>query len=100
MHSAGVRFATGTDTWDSIARELELMVSEMKVSPMESIVAATRDSAIGLGLESEIGTIEVGKTADLLQVEADPLENISNIRRVARVWRAGKLSVENGQAMG
>ena len=100
MHRAGVRFATGTDTWDSIARELELMVSEMGLSPMEAIVAATRDSAIGLGLQSEIGTLEPGKAADLVQLEADPLADIVNIRRVRRVWKSGKLVAERGHVSG
>lgn len=100
MHRAGVRFATGTDTWDSIAREIELMVSEMTLSPMESIVAATRDSAIGLGLESEIGTVETGKSADLVQLEGDPLMDITNIRRVSRVWKSGHLVVEGGHVSG
>lgn len=100
MYRAGVRFATGTDTWDSIARELELMVSEMKLSPMESIVAATRDSAIGLGLQGEIGTIEPGKVADLVQLEADPTMDITHIRRVGRVWRAGTIVVEHGHVSG
>ena len=100
MFKKGVRFATGTDTWDPIQRELELMISEMGLSPMEAIVAATRDGAIGLGLQDELGTIEAGKRADLLQVRGDPLSGIGALRAVERVWRRGRLSVEHGQVVG
>lgn len=99
MFRKGVRFATGTDTWDPLQRELELMISEMGLSPMEAIVAGTRDSAIGLGLQDEIGTLEVGKHADLLQVRGDPLSAIAALRAVERVWRRGTLSVERGQVI-
>jgi imidazolonepropionase-like amidohydrolase len=97
MHKDGVRFATGTDTWDPIQRELELMVSEMKMRPMDAIVAGTRNSAIGLGAIGDLGTIEKGKYADLLEVEADPLSDVANLRKVARVWKGGALVVEGGR---
>jgi imidazolonepropionase-like amidohydrolase len=97
MHDAGVRFATGTDTWDPIQRELELFVSEMGLTPMDAIVAATRNSAIGLGALADLGTIEPGKLADLLQVEGDPLADIGQLRKVERVWKSGALVVECGR---
>lgn len=99
MHRAGVRFATGTDTWDPIGRELELMVSEMGLSAMDAIVAATRDASIGLGMSDEIGTIAAGMAADLVQLGADPLADVSNVRRVERVWRGGELLVEHGRVL-
>lgn len=100
MHRAGVRFATGTDTWDPIGRELELMVSEMGLSAMDAIVAATRDASIGLGMSDEIGTIATGMAADIVQLAADPLADISSVRRVERVWRGGELLVEHGRVLG
>ena len=100
MFKAGVRFATGTDTWDPIARELELMVDELGLTPMQAIVSATRDSAIGLGLGDEIGTIEVGKRADLVQLAGDPVADIGALRRVERVWSAGRLAVDGGHVAG
>ncbi|MBM4434276.1 MAG: amidohydrolase family protein [Chloroflexi bacterium] len=97
MFKRGVRFATGTDTWDPIQRELELMVSEMRVTPMDAIVAATRNSAIGLGALDDIGTIEKGKLADLLEVDGDPVADVADLRKVARVWKAGEMVVEDGR---
>lgn len=100
MFRAGVRFATGTDTWDPISRELALMVGEMGLAPMQAIVAATRDAAVGLGLAREIGTIEPGKVADLVQLRRDPLADIGALGEVERVWRAGALVVEGGRVLG
>jgi len=96
MHDSGIRFATGTDTWDPLAREIELMVKEMRISPMEAIVAATRNGAEGLGLDSLIGTVEPEKEADLLLVDGDPLSDVGALRRVNRVYQSGKLVVDRG----
>ena len=52
-------------------------------TPMEAIVASTRDNAYAVGLEGELGTIEAGKLADLLVLDADPLADI-------RVLQGGK----------
>ncbi|MBM4421714.1 MAG: amidohydrolase family protein, partial [Chloroflexi bacterium] len=89
MHDMGVRFATGTDTWDPTQRELELMVAEMGVRPMDAIVAATRDAAVALGAERDLGTLEPGKFADLIEVGGDPSHDIAALRAIRRVWKGG-----------
>jgi imidazolonepropionase-like amidohydrolase len=96
MHRGGVRFAAGTDTWDPIQRELELMVALMNVSPAEAITLATRNGAEALGLADETGTIEVGKSADLLAVRGEPDVDVGALRNVGRVWTAGTLVVRDG----
>jgi imidazolonepropionase-like amidohydrolase len=68
--------------------ELEELV-RAGFSPMEAIVAATRNGAEILGAAAEIGTIEVGKLADLVILEADPLEDIRNTRRIWMVIKGG-----------
>ncbi|MSQ37711.1 MAG: amidohydrolase family protein [Chloroflexi bacterium] len=100
MHRSGIRFAAGTDTWDPIQRELELMVGLMGVTTAEAIVIATRNGARALGLGDEVGTIEVGKVADLLAVAGDPLTEVAALRRVDRVWKSGTLVVERGMVKG
>jgi imidazolonepropionase-like amidohydrolase len=96
MHRAGVRFATGPDTgihdtyWDNFVWELELMVEQMHVSPMDAIVAATANGARGIGMDDELGTIAAGKVADLLLVRGDPATDVSALRRVEMVFRAGR----------
>ena len=72
------------------------MVYEMGISPMEAIVAATRNGAEALGLEHIIGTIEAGKDADLVLVEGAPLSDLGALRRVNRVFKEGKLVVDRG----
>ncbi len=58
---------------------------ESGLSPMQSIVASTRNAAHALGLQDEIGTIEVGKRADVLVVEGDPLADISVLTQKERI---------------
>jgi len=102
MYERGVRFATGPDTgvndtyWDDSTRELELMHEHMGLSPLDTIRAATRDSAIALGLADEIGTLAVGKRADLLVVRGNPVDDLSALRRVTEVYRDGRLMVRDG----
>jgi len=63
--------------------------SRMGLSPMDVIVMATRDAANAVGKGSEIGTVEIGKRADLIIVDANPLEDLRNLRLVSRVLKAG-----------
>ncbi|MEE4278346.1 MAG: amidohydrolase family protein [Halieaceae bacterium] len=63
---------------------------ELGMSEMEAIVAATRNGAIAAGMLDRIGTVEVGKEADLLLLDADPLGDIRNIRRLHTVIARGQ----------
>jgi len=60
------------------------------LSPMEVILAATRNGALALGKQKELGTVEAGKRADLLLLSADPLADIRNLRRIERVMVSGE----------
>ncbi len=97
LHRAGVKIAAGTDAidaftlpGDSLHRELELLV-QAGLSPLEAITAATLRPAEILGLEQEQGTLAAGRRADLVLLEADPLADIRNTRRIAAVVKAGVL---------
>ena len=87
----GVKVLAGTDSGNSPvmpygmlhANEAEVMVKYGGYTPMEAIVAYTRENAYAMGLEGELGTIEAGKLADLLILDADPLADI-------RVLQGGK----------
>jgi imidazolonepropionase-like amidohydrolase len=61
------------------------------MTPSEAIVSATRNGAIACRALQEFGTLEKGKKADLLVLDADPLENISNIRKLSVVMKAGAI---------
>jgi len=96
---AGVRIAMGTDAGTPFnphgrnAQELRRMV-ELGLTPMQAIQASTHSAATLLGLESEIGTVEAGKQADLLLVNGNPLDDISlleNPSAVESVIQAGRI---------
>ena len=59
------------------------------LSPAGALIAATRNAAANLGMSGTLGTIEVGKVADLVLVEGDPLTDITALRRVRRVIQGG-----------
>jgi imidazolonepropionase-like amidohydrolase len=83
MHDAGVRIVAGTDyglPGFSLLRELELYV-DAGLSPLDAIRAATAVPAEVMGLSSESGTIAIGKRADLVVLDADPLVDIHNLRK-------------------
>jgi imidazolonepropionase-like amidohydrolase len=96
LSDAGVTIAMGTDTTGSGGRfqgyfeqmELELMV-KAGLTPRQALTAATRDAARCHGIESEVGTLETGKWADFIALDADPLEDISNVRKISGVFIAG-----------
>lgn len=93
LHHAGIPVVAGTDVVvpaHSVHRELELFV-RAGFTPMEAIQAATIVPARAMKLEKEVGTVEKGKRADLIIVDADPLQSIGNIRKVRSVIRSGRL---------
>jgi imidazolonepropionase-like amidohydrolase len=93
LHAAGVPIVAGTDEGvpgHSLHREIELYV-EAGLTPLEAIRAATAVPARVMGMEGEVGTIEVGKRADLVVLGGNPLETIANIRAVRSVISQGRM---------
>ncbi|HMF95169.1 MAG TPA: amidohydrolase family protein [Vicinamibacterales bacterium] len=93
LHDAGVPVVAGTDEGvpgHSVHREIELYV-EAGFTPMEALQAATIVSARAMKLDAESGTIERGKRADLVVLDANPLDSIGNIRRVRWTVRDGRV---------
>jgi imidazolonepropionase-like amidohydrolase len=96
MHKAGVRIMAGSDFSDwgmvpgvDLHNELALLV-EAGFTPMEALQAATIKPAEFLGKRDSFGTIEPGKTADLVLLDANPLEDISHSRKINVVVLGGK----------
>jgi imidazolonepropionase-like amidohydrolase len=88
MHKArklGIKLLVGTDTGNNSftrhgelhAKELEIFVKHGGYTPMEAIVAATRDNAYAVGLEGQVGELAPGKLADLIVVNKDPIADIT-----------------------
>ncbi len=102
MQRAGVGILTGTDTPNpyvhpgfSLHDELELLV-QAGLTPMQALQAATRNPALYFGTLKATGTIESGKVADLVLLDANPLEDIRNTRRLRAVIFGGKLIAKPG----
>ena len=101
---AGVKIAVGTDFLGSAgvahgdnAVELEILVKQVGMSPMEAIASATRIGAEALGLEDEIGTLSVGKKADLLIVAGDPSQDVAILKQkpaIELVMKSGRIAVD------
>jgi len=87
---AGIKIGTGSDTLGNIVDEIEIF-KEIGFSSMEAIQSATRVSAEILGLNEILGTIEVGKIADIIIVNGDPLQNLKCLRNVPYVIKNGEL---------
>jgi imidazolonepropionase-like amidohydrolase len=94
VHAAGVNIAYGTDSGISAhgtnAEEAVLMV-ESGMSEMDVLVAATINAADLIDMSEELGTIEPGKHADIIAVDASPLENIDELLDVDFVMKGGKV---------
>jgi imidazolonepropionase-like amidohydrolase len=74
----------------ALHQELALLVSA-GIAPVEVLRMATRNGAEALGLLGETGTVEPGKRADLVVLEADPLRDIRNTRRIRYVVLGGRM---------
>ena len=92
---AGVRIATGTDAGGSparhgfVAREVELMV-ENGMTPQAALEASTRVASDLLGILDHAGTIEVGKQADMVLLDGDPLSDPAALRNIWAVFQSGR----------
>jgi imidazolonepropionase-like amidohydrolase len=96
-HEAGVRMIAGTDIAEppvypgsSLHEELGWLV-RAGLSPMEALLAGTRNGAEAAGRMRDLGTIEQGKLADLVLLDADPLVDIVNTQKIAAVVADGKV---------
>jgi imidazolonepropionase-like amidohydrolase len=67
------------------------LLVEAGLTPLEALQAATRDAARAVGLGRQLGTVEVGKLADLVLLDGDPLAAIANTTRIAAVVANGRL---------
>jgi imidazolonepropionase-like amidohydrolase len=95
LSDAGIPIAMGTDTGPAgrfqgyfELMELELMV-KAGLTPQQTLAAATRDAARCIKVDRDLGTLEPGKWADFVALDASPLTDIKNVKKIASVWIAG-----------
>ena len=96
LAAAGVLIGAGSDGGSALDfpglmlhREVELLVAA-GLSPMDALVAATRNGALALRKSDELGTIEPGRAADLMLLSANPLEDVRNLRKIDRIMLNGE----------
>ncbi len=95
----GVRIVAGTDDMydpkvDSLPmlhRELETLVDDAGLTPMQAIVSATANAAWAIGIADSVGTLAPGRTADLLLLTGDPTVDIRNTRAIRLVMQGGRV---------
>ena len=95
LHGYGIAVAAGSDAGNigmlhgpALHRELELMVAA-GLTPMQALVAATRGGAIAMHRQSELGSLNAGKLADVVVLDDDPLRDISNTQKIRHVVKNG-----------
>ena len=106
LHDAGVRILPGTDfpieamvPGAALHEELALLV-RIGLTPAEALRAGTLNPPTYLGMLDSLGTVAAGKVADLVLLDANPLDDIRNVARVRAVWTGGRyLSRERIDAM-
>jgi imidazolonepropionase-like amidohydrolase/ketosteroid isomerase-like protein len=98
MHKVGVKIMPGTDVavlliypGYSLHEELQFLVKYVGLTPMQAITSATRYPAEFFGMQNALGTIEKGKIADLVLLEANPLADVSNTKKISAVVQRGKI---------
>ena len=95
VHRAGIPIAMGTDAGNPLTLHGPSVFLEMEalqragLTPLEVLVASTRNGALAMGRLDDFGTVEAGKQADLVILDADPTADIANVRRIALVVRRG-----------
>ncbi len=98
MRELGVNILAGTDAGSvlvypgfALHEELQRLVEDAKLSPRDALWSATVGPARFARLDNQLGTIASGKIADIVLLDADPLENIRNTRRIFAVIQAGRV---------
>lgn len=94
----GVEFSTGTDyfndineSYPSLFTEIEYLVKDGILDPREALRSATFNGAKVIGIEKTHGTIEKGKVANLVVLKGNPIEDISNLRKIALTMKNGMI---------
>jgi imidazolonepropionase-like amidohydrolase len=98
-HASGIPLVVGTDLPPARSRyekqplylEMELLVDEVGLTPIETLTAATRNNAMAIGIEDSHGTLEPGKVADIVIVDSDPTGSLPGVSQIVMVIKDGRI---------
>jgi len=92
-YQSGVKICAGTDDDQElfVQNEMQLLVHDAGFSPIDALIAATQNGADAIGIGNKTGSVEIRKTADLLVLDKNPLDNIENIKTVYLVIKGGRM---------
>jgi len=98
LWDAGITYAFGTDTsfLPSDTLRHELISLQLVFSNRDIVTMLTKNAAIAAGLGDSLGTLEAGRTADIVILDGDPLDDIYDLLEVAAVIQSGEIVVDNG----
>lgn len=92
----GIPIAAGTDTFgNTLVAEEMLLLTNCGASPLDAITAATYTNARALGINEHVGTLQLGKIADFLVLNSDPLSNLNNLNDIEFVVKNGTIVEES-----
>lgn len=96
-YKAGVKICSGTDYINDFNKplpfiydELDIYVNKCDLTPIDALRTATIIAAETMGIENKTGSLEKGKDADIVVLSANPIDNISNLRKIEQVIKKGK----------
>lgn len=97
-HQQGIKMVAGTDyltdkaglDYPMVHQEMQLLVEQAGLTPLEAIQAATLHGAEAIGIADQVGSVEAGKKANLMILSADPTKSISNSRQISHVIKNGQ----------
>lgn len=97
-HQQGIKIVAGTDyltdkaglDYPMVHQEMQLLVEQAGLTPLEAIQAATLHGAEAIGIADQVGSVEAGKKANLMILSADPTKSISNSRQISHVIKNGQ----------
>lgn len=89
IRATGVRLIAGVDSLGDLNLELSLFV-EIGMTPHQAIVSATSHAAAAIGMEDQVGSLEVGKFADMVLVNGDPLQDIDRLKDIVWTMKGGR----------
>lgn len=102
MYRLGVKFLAGTDAgvpevgFQDLVYSIQLLHEELGLSIEEAIACATSNAARAIGKEEELGTVEIGKIADIIIVEGDPSLDINTLKKIKYVIKNGDIILKKG----